>query len=197
MEKGLVILRICAIMEGFPGDSAVRSCLARRRTLLHIMWQPEWEGSLGENGYMCICGWVPSPFSWNWHSIANWLCACAQLLSCVWLLATPWTIAPQAPLSVGFSRQEYWSGLPCPPPGVFPTQKSNPGFPHGRWNLYYMSHQGSPRILEWVAYPFSRGSSQLRNQTGVSCIAGGFFTNWAIWEAPNWLYPNTKLKKKK
>ena len=35
----------------------------------------------------------------------------------VWLFATPWTIAHQAPLSVGVSRQEYWSGLPCPPPG--------------------------------------------------------------------------------
>ena len=33
------------------------------------------------------------------------------------------------------------------------------------------------RILEWVAFPFSRGSSQPRNRTGVSCIAGGFFTN--------------------
>ena len=39
------------------------------------------------------------------------------------------------------------------------------------------------RILEWVAIPFSRVSSQSRNQTGVSCIAGGFFTNWAIREA--------------
>ena len=38
-------------------------------------------------------------------------------------------------------------------------------------------------ILEQVAFPFSRGSSQPRNQTGVSCIAGGFFTKWAIWEA--------------
>ena len=44
--------------------------------------------------------------------------------------------------------------------------------------------QGSPRVLEWVAYPFSRGSSQPRNQTGVSCIAGRFFTSWAIREAP-------------
>ena len=42
--------------------------------------------------------------------------------------------------------------------------------------------QGSPRILEWVAYPFSRGSSQPRNQPGVSCIASRFFTNWAIRE---------------
>ena len=39
------------------------------------------------------------------------------------------------------------------------------------------------RKLEWVAYPFSRGPSWPRNQTGVSCIAGGFFTSWAIREA--------------
>ena len=39
---------------------------------------------------------------------------------------TLWTVGHQAPLSVGFSRQEYWSGLPCPPPGIFPTQGSNP-----------------------------------------------------------------------
>ena len=39
------------------------------------------------------------------------------------------------------------------------------------------------RILEWVAYPFSRRSSQPRDRTRVSCIAGGFFTNWATWEA--------------
>ena len=45
------------------------------------------------------------------------------------------------------------------------------------------SHKGSPRILEWVVYPFSSGSSQPRNRTGVSCIAGGFFTNWALREA--------------
>ena len=39
------------------------------------------------------------------------------------------------------------------------------------------------RILKWVAFPFSRGSSQPRDQTGVSCIAGRFFTNWAVREA--------------
>ena len=41
-------------------------------------------------------------------------CVCVQLLSHVCLFATPWTIACQAPLSMGFSRQEYWSGLPFP-----------------------------------------------------------------------------------
>ena len=68
--------------------------------------------------------------------------------------------------------------------GIFPTQGSNPGLPHCRHSLYQLSQKGSPRILEWVAYPFSRGSSWPRNQTGVSRIAGGFFTNWAIREAP-------------
>ena len=52
----------------------------------------------------------------------------------------------------GFSRQEYWSGLPCPPPEDLPTQGSNPGLLHCRQILYHLSHQGSPRILEWVAY---------------------------------------------
>ena len=66
---------------------------------------------------------------------------------------------------------------------IFPTQGLNPGLPHCRWILYQLSHKGSPRILEWVAYPFSSGFSWPRNRTGVSCIAGGFFTNWAIREA--------------
>ena len=51
--------------------------------------------------------------------------------------------------------------------GIFPTQGLNPGLPHCRQILYHLSHQGSPRILEWVAYPFSRGSSQPRNWTGI------------------------------
>ena len=49
--------------------------------------------------------------------------------------------------------------------GIFPTQGSNPGLPHCRRILYQLSHKGSPRTLEWVAYPFPSRSSQLRNQT--------------------------------
>ena len=63
--------------------------------------------------------------------------------------------------------------------GIIPTQGSNPGLLHYRQILYHLSHQESPRILEWGAYPFSRGSSRPRNQTRVSCIAGGFSTSWA------------------
>ena len=54
---------------------------------------------------------------------------------------------------------------------IFPTQESNPGLPHCRQVLYCLSHQGNSRILKWIAYPFSRESSQPRDRTGVSCIA--------------------------
>ena len=67
--------------------------------------------------------------------------------------------------------------------GIFPIQGSNPGLLHCRWILYQLSHKGSPRILEWVASPFSNGSSWPRNWPRISCIAGGFFTNWAIRQA--------------
>ena len=69
--------------------------------------------------------------------------------------------------------------------GIFPTQGLNPGLLNCRWILYHLSHQGSPRILEWVAYLFSKGTSWPRNWTGVSCIAGIFFTSWASNEAPS------------
>ena len=82
------------------------------------------------------------------------------------------------------------SGLPCPPPGDLPSL-GIPGLPHCRWLLYHLSHQGSPRILEWVAYPFSRGSSWPRNRIGVSCIAGGFFISWATREALTYYIPDT------
>ena len=52
-----------------------------------------------------------------WTEVANKGFACVQLLGCVLLSATQWTIAYQAPLSMEFFRQEYWSGLPFPPPG--------------------------------------------------------------------------------
>ena len=139
------------------------------------------------------------------------------MLSRVSLFSTPWTAACQVPLSMGFPRQEYCSGLLCLPPGdlpnpgikpscpalqedslpseppekpkntgvgslfllqgIFPIQESNWGLLHCRRILYQLSHKGSPRILEWVGCPFSRGSSLPRNRIGVSLIAGRVFTN--------------------
>ena len=168
---------------------------------------------------------------------------------------TLWTIARQAPLSMGFSRQEYWSRLPFPSPGdlfdlrIKPTSLMSPEpatsatweaktyilfiylgyfiflYRLNRSQLWHvgssslirdrtcapcimstescpLGHQGSPkmkvtqlcptlcnpmdytvhgilqaRILKWVAFPFSRGSSQPRDRTQVSHIAGRFFTS--------------------
>ena len=73
-------------------------------------------------------------------------------------------------------------------PGIFPTQGSNPGFLLYRWILYQLSHQWGPRILEWVAYPFSRASSWPRYRTRVSYTEGGFFPTSATREA-HWM-PN-------
>ena len=72
------------------------------------------------------------------------------------LCATPWTAAHQVPPSLGFSRQEHWSGLPCPTPGDVPDPGIEPRSPKLQVDsLAREAHE----TLEWVAYPFSRGSS--------------------------------------
>ena len=69
----------------------------------------------------------------------------ARSLFSVRLFTTPWTIAHQAPPSMGFSRQEHWSGLPFPSPGDL----SNPGLNlcllHCRQTLYHLKHQRHPK----------------------------------------------------
>ena len=102
-----------------------------------------------------------------------------KLLSCVQLFVTPglyslWN-SPGQNTGVGslFFLQ-----------GIFPTQGSNPGHSLCRWILYLLRLKGITRILEWIAYPFSSGSSWSRNQTRVSCTAGGFLTNWDIRQWP-------------
>ena len=71
---------------------------------------------------------------------------CAQSLSHVWSFATPWTVASQAPLSVGFFRQEYWSGLPFPSPGGLPNpgiEITSPAFSSG----FFTTHPPGKPIL--------------------------------------------------
>ena len=78
---------------------------------------------------------------WKWKSLSR-----------VRLFVIPWTVGQNTGVGSLSLLQ-----------GIFPTRGSNPGLPHCRWILYQLSHKGSPRILEWVAYPFSRGSSWPRN----------------------------------
>ena len=94
-----------------------------------------------------------------------------SLFSCVQLFATPWAVACQAPLSMGFSRQEYWSGFLHDP-------------------IWTAAHQaplsmGFSREEYWSGLPCPPlgGSSQPRDQNRVPCIADRFFTNWATREA--------------
>ena len=69
--------------------------------------------------------WVTISFSnaWKWK-------VKMKSLSCVQLIVTPWTVACQAPPFMGFSRQEYWSGLPFPSPGDLPNPGIQPGSTH-------------------------------------------------------------------
>ena len=152
-------------------------------------------------------------------------CPCVLSRFChVWLFVTLWTVAHQTPLSMEFSRQEYWSRLPCPPPedlpnpGIKPESPVTPAlqadslctepagkpiclweviesvscpvvpdslWPHGLQPTGFSIHGIFwVRILEWLAISFFRASSQPRDWTWVSCIAGRFFPNWTTKEAP-------------
>ena len=69
--------------------------------------------------------------------------------SCVQLFVTPWSVARQAPLFLGFSKKEYWSGLPGPPPGDPPDPEIEPTYPAApasQVESSLLSHQGSPYI---------------------------------------------------
>ena len=67
-----------------------------------------------------------------------------------YLFASPWTVAPQAPLSVDFFRQEYWSELPFPSPGDLAIPGIEPRSPDRRQILYHLSHQGSPNYEDQI-----------------------------------------------
>ena len=75
------------------------------------------------------------------------VCVCMCLVSCVQLFATLWTVAHQTPLSVGFSRQEYWSELPFPPPGDLSdpgVDPVSPMFPVMQVDSLMLSQEGKP-----------------------------------------------------
>ena len=72
------------------------------------------------------------------------MCVHAQLLICMWLFATAWTVANQAPLSMGFPRGEYWSGLRFPAPWDLPDPGTEPVSPHWPADSLPVNHQGSP-----------------------------------------------------
>ena len=86
--------------------------------------------------------WPYYKVTWRWNNAIIYSSALeivsAHVLSCIWLFVNPWTVARQAPLSMGFSRQEYWSGLPFPSSGDLPHSETCLSCIScvGRWSLY-------------------------------------------------------------
>ena len=132
---------------GFPGGSAVKNLPAVQemqamRVPSTAQEDPPEEGNPLQHS--CLENPMDRGAWWTRvHGIIKSQFSSVQLLSRVQLFATPWTIPHQAPLSMGFSRQEYRSGLPCPLQGIFPTQRSNPGLLHWQADSLPLSHQGT------------------------------------------------------
>ena len=104
-------------------------------------------------------------------SIYIWSMCCAVLSSSVSSDCKPMDCSPPCSSVHGDSQGRNTEvGCHALLQRIFSTQGSNPGLPHCRQILYQLSHQGSPRILEWIVQHFSRGSFLPRNQTGVSCM---------------------------
>ena len=89
------------------------------------------------------------------------------MLSCIQLFANLWTVALQAPVLLELSRQEYWSGLPCPAPGDLPApgiKPPSPGAPALQADSLPLSHWGSPGIgnfreFKWFCFPLLESHS--------------------------------------
>ena len=133
---------------------------------------------------------LPSPPSWRqqlicakslqiclfWTLHVNEIISRACVLSCfsrVRLFVTPWTVACQVPLSMGFSRQEHWSRLPCPPPGDLPDPGMEPTSPALAGRFFTTSFTWE---AHWALYPnlFAMLSNTLKhNSSGRSLPASG------------------------
>ena len=103
--------------------------------------------------------YVPSTGRWLMHSclINEWKKVKVKSLSRVRLFATPWTVAHQAPPSMGFSRQEYWSGLPLPSPGDLPHPGIEPRSPTLQADALTSEPPGKPLGVTGSGYKFLEG----------------------------------------
>ena len=122
-----------------------------------------------------------------WNPI---LCVCTSVFNSIWVFETPWTVACQVPLSMGFSRQEYWSELPFPFQGIFPTQGWNSRLLcllHWEADSLPLSHLGRPGGVQSliVTGKKKRWKCQSLNHVGL------FASQWTVasqslcpWDSP-------------
>ena len=109
------------------------------------------EGVLVSPRTSCVTKGVEIPINLYWTFLKMYIKQCVRVLShfsLVWLFVTLWTVAYQAPLSMGFSRQGCWSGLPCPPAGDLPDPGIEATSPILQADCLTLSHQGSPTVKE-------------------------------------------------
>ena len=115
-----------------------------------------------------------------WENRSSFLCdavLCLVTLLCLTLCDAMHCSPPGSSVPGNSPGKNIGVGCHALLQGIFTIQGSNPGLSHCGQILYHLSRRGSPRILEWVTHPFSRGSSQPRNRTRVSCTAGRFLTS--------------------
>ena len=139
-------------------ELVMRGSILWRHTSKNALPQPTGQGASSQKEmqhFFLFCWWL--------HQLSISAFSCFTF---VWLCATLCaTLSHQAPLSMRFSRQEYWSELPFPTSGIFPTQELNLGVLHCRHILYHLSHQGNPKVAEVQA-----NSVQLWNQSLKICL---------------------------
>ena len=102
----------------------------------HLLTQSRW-GADEKSHVKTVCKWYASV---GYFGVSCFF-FCAQLLSQVWLFVTLWIVTHQFSLSMGFPRQEYWSGLPFPPPGDLPDLRIKPASPAQQTDSLPLSHQ--------------------------------------------------------
>ena len=126
-------LTLCDFMNcSSPGSSVLGVFQARIWDWIAIFFSQRISLTLGSNLHLlCLLHCKQILYHWATGEALSQKMKWSEVksLSCVWLFVTPWTVAHQAPLSMGFSRQEYWSGLPFPSPGDLPDPGIETGSP--------------------------------------------------------------------
>ena len=130
---------VCYLSTAFERAGTVHPCERVARAYKSVQL-PAGIPNAGPLGFL-ICGV-------SWLEISHFVCVCQSVMSR--LFATPRTAAHQAPLSVEFSRQEYWSGLPFPSPGDLPSSGFKPRSPALQAILYCLSHLFRRKPDGWI-----------------------------------------------